>query len=377
LRIKSLLYVAVAGVLALVASAPAAAQMGGAAAPAMPEPQAAKCVPGPEEPCKPRGAILRGRTFVIRGRHLGTAKTIVFRGRRGRKDDVRVRVRKAKSRSIRAVVPRGARSGRLTIVDRYGGRASLTRRVRVRKPAPLPAIDISPRNTFFFAGRRKPKFAFGVSRSMNATIELVNIDTEQVIRTFTLPARPSAENLLRWSGLVSGRSAPSGRYRFRLAGEARSAAVGRSASGPAFRFNDHLFPIRGRHNLGYGPQNNFGDNRGDHIHSGQDMFARCGTRLAAARGGKVKYAGYQGAAGNYVVIDGKYTNFDYVYMHLRKTPLVKTGQRVFTGQKIGEVGDTGRATGCHLHFELWDGGWYSGGRAVDPLPALRRWDRTS
>jgi len=78
-----------------------------------------------------------------------------------------------------------------------------------------------------------------------------------------------------------------------------------------------------------------------------------------------------------VVIDGKYTNFDYVYMHLRKMPLVKTGQRVFTGQKLGEVGDTGRATGCHLHFELWDGGWYSGGRAVDPLPAARRWDRTS
>jgi murein DD-endopeptidase MepM/ murein hydrolase activator NlpD len=39
------------------------------------------------------------------------------------------------------------------------------------------------------------------------------------------------------------------------------------------------------------------------------------------------------------------------------------------------VGETGRASGCHLHFELWTApGWYKGGRAVDPLPTLRRWD---
>ena len=46
-------------------------------------------------------------------------------------------------------------------------------------------------------------------------------------------------------------------------------------------------------------------------------------------------------------------------------PLVRTGQRVFTGQALGEVGDTGRASGCHLHFELWSApGWYQGGSPV-------------
>ena len=78
------------------------------------------------------------------------------------------------------------------------------------------------------------------------------------------------------------------------------------------------------------------------------------------------------------MIDGKGTDRDYVYMHMRRAPLVSTGQRVFTGQSIGEVGETGRARGCHLHFELWDGpGWYQGGRPVDPLPEVRQWDANS
>ena len=65
---------------------------------------------------------------------------------------------------------------------------------------------------------------------------------------------------------------------------------------------------------------------------------------------------------------------DYVYMHLQTpSPLLK-GQKVVKGQFVGAVGDTGRATGCHLHFEIWKGKWYRGGIALDPMPSLQAWD---
>ena len=104
------------------------------------------------------------------------------------------------------------------------------------------------------------------------------------------------------------------------------------------------------------------------------MFADCGTPLVAAHGGTVKFAGTQRLAGNYVVIAGDDGN-DHVYMHLRDPALVAKGAAVSTGQQIGFVGDTGRAHGCHLHFEVWSApGWYSGGSPVDPLPSLQAWD---
>jgi murein DD-endopeptidase MepM/ murein hydrolase activator NlpD len=138
----------------------------------------------------------------------------------------------------------------------------------------------------------------------------------------------------------------------------------------------HVFPIQGAHAYG-GEEGRFGAPRADHVHQGQDVGAACGTTLVAARGGTVKTNTSQYAAGNYVVIAGD-TGYDYVYMHLRDPALPPKGSTVTTGQPIGYVGDTGDATGCHLHFELWSPpGWYTGGAPFDPLPALLAWEGKS
>ena len=67
--------------------------------------------------------------------------------------------------------------------------------------------------------------------------------------------------------------APTWRYRFRVAGSSSAATA---ATDTSFFYADHVFPIRGRHNLGYGPTNSFGGG-GRRTHNGQDMFARCGS----------------------------------------------------------------------------------------------------
>ncbi len=129
--------------------------------------------------------------------------------------------------------------------------------------------------------------------------------------------------------------------------------------------------MRGKHTYGDG----LGAGRG---HQGQDVFAKCGNPLQAARGGKVQTNAYHSAAGYYVVIDGKRTRKDYVYMHMKRGGRPKEGERVKTGESIGKVGETGNASGCHLHFELWSApGWYEGGDPLDATKYLKRWDKYS
>ena len=138
------------------------------------------------------------------------------------------------------------------------------------------------------------------------------------------------------------------------------------------------FPVRGPHNYG-GASARFGAPRSGHSHQGHDVMAACGTKLVAARGGRVQYRGYQASgAGYYIVIDGAKTRQDFVYMHLIRPAVVGKGQTVATGQKIGKVGTTGSSSACHLHFEIWGApGWYQGGKPFNPLPKLKYWDSFS
>jgi murein DD-endopeptidase MepM/ murein hydrolase activator NlpD len=128
-----------------------------------------------------------------------------------------------------------------------------------------------------------------------------------------------------------------------------------------------VFPVSGPHTIGQG----FGAARSGHSHQGQDIMAACGTPLVAVTRTKVKFVSKQSLAGNYVVIRNKKLHQDYMYAHLATRASVTKGQIVMPGQQIGIVGQTGDATACHLHFELWVGKWYRGGHPVNPLPYLQ------
>jgi murein DD-endopeptidase MepM/ murein hydrolase activator NlpD len=139
----------------------------------------------------------------------------------------------------------------------------------------------------------------------------------------------------------------------------------------------HVFPVRGPHDFG-GAGARFGTGRAGHTHQGHDVFAKCGTPLVAARGGKVQFEESHPAGGHYIVIDGDGTGVDYAYMHLVEPSPFDVGDTVKTGQRIGSVGDSGNAHGCHLHFEMWSApGWYSGGSPFDPFRPLKAWDSWS
>jgi murein DD-endopeptidase MepM/ murein hydrolase activator NlpD len=106
-------------------------------------------------------------------------------------------------------------------------------------------------------------------------------------------------------------------------------------------------------------------------HTGLDFRAAYGTPISAVKSGVVLYAGNSGDwAGNHVAIkhaDGKTTMSSHM-----SSMAVKAGQTVQAGQVIGRVGETGRAFGAHLHFELYPVGVKYGDiyKAIDPQPWL-------
>ncbi|MEL7308534.1 MAG: peptidoglycan DD-metalloendopeptidase family protein, partial [Pseudomonadota bacterium] len=106
-------------------------------------------------------------------------------------------------------------------------------------------------------------------------------------------------------------------------------------------------------------------------HNGIDYAARTGTPVVSSGNGKVIKAGYSKYNGNYVFISHG-TQYVTKYLHLDKK-MVKTGQKVKQGQKIGTVGATGRVTGPHLHYEFLVNGVHRNPKTVklpksEPLP---------
>ena len=350
--------------------------------------------------CASKSRARGGSTIKIAGSGLASVAKVRFDGSYGRGDDQSVPVRSHSDTSLMVRVPVGAVSGPVTVVTAEQAKSKATAPLAILPlppPAPNPVLSVVPgfsadaalrvetgtsRTRAYVGARRAVTFSYRVTGALATppTVELVRASDGESVKTWAPEAAPSGEvQSISWDGRIGRASAKPGRYSFRLTAataegaEVRTAQAGESER-DAFDLYDNMFPVRGTHDYG-GAGAEFGSGRAGHRHQGQDVFARCGTPLVAARGGTIKFKQYHAAAGNYLVIDGAGTDVDYAYMHLAEPSPFRVGDRVYTGQRIGAVGDTGNADGCHLHFELWTPpGWYDGGKPFDPLPSLQSWD---
>jgi murein DD-endopeptidase MepM/ murein hydrolase activator NlpD len=331
--------------------------------------------------CAAEHSAAPGATVAFTGKRLGQVKTISFKGDAGK---VTAKPTEVTKRRVEAKVPEGAVSGKPRVADEYGQSAKSPIALEVVDESDLPAPgeggagDVTVSTDKAFYDSQEPvtlTYLYKGAEPGPVRIELVDRISGSVARDWVQEGvQPGSYNTLEWDGTLDGeQSAPPGEYKFRLGPSGAELLDGGQDS--FFSLYDHKFPIRGKHQYGDG----VGAPRDGHSHQGQDVFAKCGRPLVAARGGKVQFKGYHSAAGNYLVIDGRGTGVDYVYMHLQDKALVAEGERVYTGQKIGAVGETGNASGCHLHFELWSApGWYEGGEFLKSVTKqLKKWDSWS
>ena len=95
-------------------------------------------------------------------------------------------------------------------------------------------------------------------------------------------------------------------------------------------------------------------------HRGIDIGASYGSDIVAAKSGVVSRTGYDSVRGNYAAIDHG-NGMETWYLHMSRIA-AHEGDIILRGEKVGEVGETGIATGPHLHFEV-----HVDGEQVDPM----------
>ncbi len=354
----------------LLAGVGVASGSGGLTTPEPPEALEARCL----ELCLGVREVAETGKVEITGKNLGAVDAVKLGS--GAEKQV-IEPTKVRSSRVRFVVPEGAGSGKPVVIDAYGNKSRAPVRLEV---GPKDAIDesgafavrrtdVNRAKTFFHCKRRsKFEYLFEADGPADVRIDVLKGKRGKLVDSIVKrDQEPFANHRAGWDGLSeNGKVAPNGKYNFEV-----SELSGGDGEQAKFRYYDHKFPLRGKHDYGDG----LGAGRN---HRGQDIFAACGNKVVAARGGRVQTKAYHGAAGYYVVIDGRKTGVDYVYMHLSRKGRPKLGAKVKTGERIGFNDDTGNASGCHVHFEMWSApGWYEGGKVLDPTKSLKRWDRWS
>jgi murein DD-endopeptidase MepM/ murein hydrolase activator NlpD len=338
---------------------------GGVGAPTPPEIKDATCVAS----CLDLRVVAEGGTVALTGNSLDGVETVRMPGA----DEIPAKVKN--EQTVEFDVPAGTESGVPIAIDSYGNRLRAPVEIEVRPAAAVTNVgqarvnsaDATPSKSYF-AGEEPSSVSYSFEADEPTDIRIDVTRKGNVVGSFVEKKQePFTEHQASWNGLTDqGRIAPNGAYTFEV-----TPLSGGDGSSAGFEYYDHRFPLPAKHQYGDG----IGAGRD---HQGQDVFAKCGKPILAARGGKVQAVEYHSSAGYYVVVDGRKTGVDYAYMHLSQKGLPKKGQKVRTGERLGFNDDTGNASGCHLHFEMWSApGWYEGGSPIDPTPALKKWDKWS
>ena len=322
-----------------------------------------------------------GSKVQVSGRHLRHVSEVLFNAEEGGK--VAAKPAAASSRLVTTRVPDGAATGRPKVIDSYDQSARSPKTLRIVAPGQIQSgsfkvrdVSAKPRRSYYY-GMKKPQvtYMFTNSEPTSVRIDVVKRGSGTVVDSWVERAQePNTSHTTTWNGIQGASKMPvsNGNYKFRVGPQSGSME---SAGDARFAYHRFKFPIRAAHTYGDG----IGASRVGHSHQGQDVFARCGARLVAARGGRVQWKAYHSSAGYYLVIDGKKTGRDYAYMHLKKPSPLHEGERVRTGELIGKVGESGNASGCHLHMEEWTApGWYEGGHFARSITKhLKKWDSWS
>lgn len=389
--------------LALVLSAPAnaanaadgsAGVNGGSGVVIVPKIKSVKCL----RSCARKKSIRGGSLIKLLGADMRAVHTILFTGSRDAEDDAQSPVTRARQGWVTVRVPAGAATGPVVALGANGARSKAGFMLPVLPAPPVigspdlqkadnvalpPGVTLetgtSTPRVVFLGAKQLVRFSLRVTGAdATATVSLIRQSSGETVAGWSIAAPNGQIASVDWDGNINGLPAASGRYVFTVgvsAGQtAAAASAPRIASADlrnAFDLYGYMFPVRATHDFGQFAAK-FGGGRG---HQGQDIMAKCNTKLVAARGGTVIESRFQSAAGNFLVIrpDG---GGDMAYMHLVTKSPFQPGDRVYTGQTIGNVGQTGRASACHLHFEMWSGEiWRS--KPFDPLPDLMAWDQVS
>lgn len=225
------------------------------------------------------------------------------------------------------------------------------------------------------ADRMEQKIA--LMQDQNDTIfrqleEAMNVSVAPLDRMFRKAGMPTERILETVRRGYSGQGGPLAPLSFTSRGEEPSADTMRAnrllnqmdrlnlyriAAAKAPFANPVKDPFRFTSKFGYRRDPKTGGRR---MHSGVDFAAGLGTALYATADGVVTHSGWQSGYGRLVKIQHEF-GIETRYAHLSHLR-VKVGQRVSRGQRIGDMGASGRVTGVHLHYEV-----RVGGKAVNPM----------